>query len=185
MTESSGAPYPTTLLTIQPDVEADMAAKDINRFSVETLREAFDYEPETGVLRWRATGKLCGQSVNTSGYMAVMFRNTTLLQHRVAWVLVTGYWPNDEIDRINGIRTDNRLVNLREATRTQNQHNRIVRYDSSTGYKGVNRHKDCWRATIMIGRRRHHLGLFDTPEQAHAAYGEAAKFFHGEFARAA
>ena len=90
-------------------------------------------------------------------------------------------------DHENGVPLDNRRGNLRDATHAQNMWNKGRRSDNTSGYKGVNWHvrKQAWQARISANGVRHHLGYFSTKEAAYAAYCEAAKFYHGEFARVA
>jgi len=108
------------------------------------------------------------------------------LEHRIIWKLVTGNDPVAEIDHANGVGDDNRWSNLREASRTQNAHNLKTPSTNTSGFKGVHWHAGArrWRATIKCeGTTPIHLGYFDDPEMAHAAYCSAADKFHGKFAR--
>jgi hypothetical protein len=91
----------------------------------------------------------------------------------------------EEVDHINGNKLDNRRDNLRIATPTQNRWNSPRRSDNRSGFKGVCWHKQrqAWRATFGIKRKYIHLGYFDTPEEAHAAYLAAARQYAGEFTR--
>lgn len=91
------------------------------------------------------------------------------------------------IDHINGDGLDNRRCNLRLATKAENQRNRRVPSTNTSGYKGVtwSRNAGRWHARIRAGDRNVHLGYFDTPEEAHAAYCAVAVKYHGEFARVA
>jgi hypothetical protein len=88
------------------------------------------------------------------------------------------------IDHINGIRDDNRWINLRTATRQENCYNRGKQLNNKSGYKGVswNNSRSKWVAQIVINGKKKHLGLFIAKEQAYYSYCEAAKKFHGEFA---
>lgn len=105
--------------------------------------------------------------------------------HRLAWFYAYGVWPQDQIDHRNGIRSDNRICNLREATNSLNKANERRRTDNTSGFKGVHRRENGrWRARIGVGNRRLALGDFDTPEAAHTAYCQAAAQHFGEFARA-
>ena len=149
---------------------------------IEELREAFDCDPSTGILRWKATGKLCGQRTDSYGYLVTKIHRKRLLQHRVVWAIATGDWPKKGLDHINGIRTDNRVANLREANNSQNQMNRGAQVNNSVGFKGVFKQGNRWRSHIWANEKHVYLGYFDTKEQAHTAYCEAAKRFHGEFA---
>lgn len=89
-----------------------------------------------------------------------------------------------DIDHRDRIRSNNQRENLREATRSQNNMNKGVRSDNTSGFKGVNYCKrQCkWVSRIGYGGKRMHIGYFDTPEEAAKAYDRAAKDLHGEFA---
>ena len=104
--------------------------------------------------------------------------------YRLAWLYMTGAWPTKFIDHINRDRTDNRWSNLREATYAENNRNTSIRSDNTSGYKGVSWHKfkSKWRAEIKVDSISKHLGYFSTKEEAYAAYIQAAKLYHGEFA---
>lgn len=175
--------------------------------SVEYLRECFDYDPDTGILRWRVrpvshfkggnknpvksvckrwnafyAGKPTG-SPTGEGHLRVYLDNVNLLVHRVVWKLQTGRDP-EMIDHINRDGCDNRWANLREATHSQNEANKAAR--SRSGFKGVFRHRVRWRAKIRVPNesgtglgRMTHIGMFDTPEEA---YDAAALKAFGEFA---
>ncbi len=155
------------------------------------VRSLLDYDQDTGVFRWKETvspfapaGAVAGY-VREDGYRAISMGNRLYLAHRLAWLHITGEWPPDQIDHIDGERDNNRFHNLRSATKALNSINQRVRSDSKSGLKGVQRHKNRWAARIVIDGKRKRIGLFDTPEAAHAAYlAEAVRNF-GEFARAA
>jgi len=89
------------------------------------------------------------------------------------------------IDHINGNGLDNRRENLRLAGRGQNQCNRGKQSNNTSGFKGVTWHKNLnkWEAGISISGKRYHVGFYKTPEAAARAYDDAAKKYHGEFAR--
>ena len=91
----------------------------------------------------------------------------------------------EEVDHINHIPLDNRRSNLRLASRQQNVHNVGIRRNNTSGYKGVSfdKERSKWKAQIKINYRNVLLGRFDTPEEAHQAYCEAARKLHGEFAQ--
>ncbi|MGE0038076.1 MAG: HNH endonuclease [Xanthobacteraceae bacterium] len=105
----------------------------------------------------------------------------------MAWLYVTGTWPIEHVDHINGIRSDNRFVNLRLATNSENARNSRRRINNACGYKGVHYKKRLKKfvAQIRVAGRVFHLGVFRTADEAHAAYCKAAKEHFGEFARAA
>lgn len=163
----------------------------------EAASELLRYDPETGHL-YRMKDVLCGpnrfvrfkageragaQMVN--GYISVTINGKMYYAHRLAWLLMTGEWPEKSVDHINGVRNDNRWANLRSATNQQNQFNRGVRKDSSSGIKGVSFHKasGLWWAGIRINGKCISLKYHKTAEAAKAAYEEAAAHYHGEFAR--
>jgi hypothetical protein len=107
------------------------------------------------------------------------------MAHRLAWVLAHGENPpaDKQIDHINKKRDDNRLSNLRLASGTENRINGRLSPRNSTGMRGVYPMRGRYAARIKcLDGRRHFLGSFDTPEQAHHAYMKAAKALHGEFA---
>ena len=153
--------------------------------TAEELREAFCYDPETGFLRWRKSGvKVTCR--HHSGYIVVGFHKRQMLVHRVIWCMVTGKWPADQIDHINLKCSDNRWINLREATHADNVRNIEVRVNSTTGIKGVfqmNGSKKRWYASIKLNGKRIRLGGFGTAAEASEAYNRRARLEFGEFFR--
>lgn len=85
------------------------------------------------------------------------------------------------IDHIDGNGLNNLIENLRRCTTQQNLYNRSKTKANTSGYKGVSRHKNKWRAKIKINGKLIHLGLFETPDKASFAYENAAKKHHKEF----
>jgi hypothetical protein len=155
------------------------------------LRELLDYNQETGVFtqRLNRTGVKAGAIAGTNhcmGYRTIRLEGRDYLAHRLAWLYMTGAWPTHQIDHINGVKDDNCFANLREATHAENNRNTGRRSDNTSGFKGVifdRRNGGRWRAYIQKNGRMRHIGGFDTPEEAHKAYCEAAREHHGEFAR--
>lgn len=148
-------------------------------------REHFNDDRGWRVFNTRYAEKQAGTVGKTTGYVYVNFASGDLYAaHRLIWAMTTGEWP-DFIDHINGDRADNRLENIRPCSRSQNQCNRGVQKNNSSGFKGVHRHTDGrWRARIKAGGKHIHLGLFDTPSLAHQAYLSATLRYHGKFAYA-
>lgn len=123
------------------------------------------------------------------GYRVLHIQGATLYAHQVVWFLVTGSWPKEEIDHINLNGRDNRIENLREATRAQNARNVVSHKKTADGrLKGAFRHEnfgDRWHSQIVVDRKQIYLGSFKSEKEAHAVYCKAARKHHGEFARAA
>lgn len=150
------------------------------------LREILMYDPKTGVFVWK---KCIGKSRTDVGsiaggasgrYWRIQVKGIRYYGHQLAWFYVHGVWAI-EIDHCDKNKINNKLANLRLATRSQNLVNRKVK--NSTGYRGVShRSKNCFSARIKINKKLHRLGNFSSAEEAYAAYLQAAKKLHGEFA---
>ena len=155
------------------------------RLTAERLRELLDYAPETGLFYWR---KRCGSagagleagSWQTHGYRLIMIDGVSHCAHRLASLHVDGEHPAGIIDHVNRDRTDNRIANLRQCSRSENACD-IIRRNSS-GFKGVYRHGSRWTAQIGVNGRTIHLGSYKTPEEAAAAYDCGARLHHDKFA---
>lgn len=166
--------------------------KDIRALpSVRSLQNLFRYNPESGDLHWISprlglTRTLAG-SLGDKGYIKVIIEGRSYLAHRLIWKLVTGSEPLDQIDHIDGDRSNNRFSNLREATNGENRFNTKLAKNNRSGVKGVcwesGRRK--WRAVITSSGDTIRLGRFDTVAEAKAAISIAREKMHGEFARAA
>ena len=153
--------------------------------TVEYLRSRLSYDPDTGEFRWIgwANGKKAGCVNKALGYTVVGLDRTPQYAHRLAWLYMTGEWPAEEVDHINGQRSDNRWTNLRAATRQQQQFNMPAHQDSRHGTKGVHLYKEkYWCAKIRINGRQTHIGTFKTKEAAEEAYNKAAAEHQKEFA---
>lgn len=148
------------------------------------VSEFMSYDPDTGELVSKKTG-IPFRCVNPAGYLRVQIRGRFYQGHRLAWLLAYGEWPAEFLDHKNGNRVDNRLANLRLASKSENNRNRAVQKNNQAGIKGVHfcRQTGRWRAMLMVSKRRLCLGRFDTQEAAANAYREAAERLHGEFAR--
>ena len=156
----------------------------------QSLHKEFSYNPETGVMtrtvqtsRRVKVGDFAG-SMGLDGYYRVMHRSKLYLVHRLIWVMMTGKMPIKHMDHINGIRSDNRFCNLREATHSENMRNRPSFGKSKSGLKGAKWHKgqQKWTSSIRVLGKEKWLGTFNSKEEAHAAYCAAAIEYHKEFA---
>lgn len=156
----------------------------------EYLKEYLEYNPDTGKFIWIKIPKYNSKakigceagSISTIGYRQHNIKGKNYKGHRLAWLYMTGSWPADQIDHINGIRDDNRWVNLREATHSQNAANSKRYSTNSIGYKGVYRNYNKWIAQISINGKVFHIGRFNTAEEAARAYDVKAKELQGDFA---
>lgn len=164
-----------------------MAAVKSVRLTANRLREALRYDAETGVFTWAIyrrgikTGALAG-CMGADGYWRIRIDGELFLAHRLAWLYAHGEWPANDIDHINGKRADNRISNLRDvlpAINAQNLHT-AQKNNRSGGPLGTTWDKvaERWRATIWADGRRHHLGFFDSGQDAHQAYLSAKRALH-------
>ncbi len=155
------------------------------------LKELLSFNEATGEFKWIRSNTNCvpagsraGSRMST-GYMHIQIDGRFYPSHRLAWLYVHGSFPKKWIDHINGVRDDNRLENLREATPAQNQKNRKLNSNSSSGFKGVSFRKDMnkWMAYTSLAGKRVLFGYFETAEEASQAYQREIHKYHGEFAR--
>jgi hypothetical protein len=156
------------------------------------IHENLRYDPETGHLWWTKRGGATRKMDSPAGHrhakgyreINLRFNNTQhrVMEHRVAWFMYYGEWPEHLIDHINQDKSDNRIENIRLATYHQNAANRPkqnVKKDSHKNYIGVIQiPSGRWRAMFMAK----HVGMFDTPEEAARARDAAAKAHNGEYA---
>ena len=170
--------------------------KRLDAISPDELRRMFRYDAERGELtRISVPGTrvdLVGQVVPgtlSEGYLRVRVGKYNYGLHRIIWAVVHGRWPENEIDRIDGDKTNNiltNLTNLREATRRENVFNSVAKRKNKLGMRGVYAKKlasgTIYRAGITIDGKKIHIGRFKTVAEAFAAYEAAAKNLHGEFA---
>ena len=156
--------------------------------SLAQARELLAYDRISGVLTWITNRK--GQpkpgnaagTLNEDGYIKIRVDGIIYQAHRIAWLLETGAWPEAEIDHRNLQKSDNHWENLRPATHGQNMINVAGR---RAGLKGAYRRKSgSWYSNIRANNKQIRVGEFATEAAAHAAYCEAARKHHGEFARA-
>lgn len=167
-----------------------MAKKPLSR---DRLCELLEYDPETGLFRWLesrgrvSAGHIAGSLKNDSGYIFIRVDEEMYRAHRLVWLYVHGRFPPEDMDHINGDRADNRLSNLREATRSQNLANSKKRVTAMGIYKGAHfdKRRNKWSSRFAENGKLRFLGYFETPEEANARYMVEARRVFGEFARAA
>jgi len=162
--------------------------------SAEHVREALEYIPETGQFHWRKSGRPAGhiqtfQKGTTKEHKRRVIRlgDTLYIATRLAWAIMTGAAPDQEIDHRDGDSLNDRWENLRLASHSQNMGNQRRRADNRSGFKGVSwdNFTGRWVARIREpGGRYRNLGRFENAASASRAYMQAAQTLHGEFARA-
>jgi HNH endonuclease/AP2 domain len=181
-----------------PDPSQMPPASKIPELTQERLRYLLNYDPETGLFSHtmdRKKGpwiqKKAGDIIRDGmvrGYQTIFVDNQRYMAHRLAWLWVYGELPTQWIDHINGIRSDNRIANLRLAGGQSNAANSKGWKKTGTGLKGCYRNKKSsinpWYAAIRVNRKLIHLGSYPTEQAAHEAYLAAAKVHFGEFANA-
>ena len=146
-------------------------------FTQDELKEVLDYNYETGVFQWvkKRRGVVTGKNLGTDngfGYLRITVLGRSYYAHRLAWFYTSGEWA-DTVDHINGNRSDNRIVNLRNCSVSENNQNRTKTQKNSVSQTlGVGWHKKAkkWQAHVCIYKERKYLGLFENVNDAHKAY---------------
>lgn len=123
--------------------------------------------------------------MNGNGYRRINVDGVKYYEHRLVWFYMTGEWPKNQIDHIDGDRLNNRFANLREATPCENARNTKIRKHNTSGIMGVvfDKSRNKWKAQITFKGRGICLGRFDDKEAARAAYEGAKAQLHGQFRR--
>jgi hypothetical protein len=158
------------------------------RLTQDALKEVLSYDPETGVFTWtgKATVKrwigTAAGSPCKRGYTYIVLFRVRYLAHRLAWLYMTGKWPNPNPDHRDCDPGNNRWENLRLATQSQNRANSKKKKPNGLP-KGVAKAGNRFVAHVSRGGKSRHVGSFRAPEEAQAAYIAAAKEAYGEFAR--
>lgn len=160
----------------------------------EELKERLSYDADTGLFTWNysmANGKVRYKSIagriGNRGYIQISVNKSLYLAHRLVWLYIHGEFPAVFIDHIDGNPSNNRISNLRPATRVENQRNRKIQSTNTSGVKGVswNTAKSKWVATIAVCGKRIYLGAFDTVAEATEVYRSKAIIEFEEFYREA
>ena len=153
--------------------------------TAEYLRSILNYDQETGIFTWKVStsnrvkvGDVAG-CPDGKGYLLISVHSRLYKAHRLAWLYMNGTWPEDQIDHINRIRADNRILNLREVSHKQNNQNKSKRSDNTSGHPGVCWHKRIskWEARIKHNHKQIHLGYFSILEEAISARKAAEKLY--------
>jgi len=150
----------------------------------ERLKEVLLFDESTGLFTWlpRKGFHMAGRAAGSvdNGYLRIKVDNVLYRAHRLAWLYVYGKFPSQDLDHINGIRSDNAIANLREASSSANGQNRIKSSKNTSGYIGVffNKRQQCWTSVIINKRKHYYLGTYDTAEDAAESYALAKAALH-------
>jgi hypothetical protein len=156
------------------------------------LKSLVNYDCETGVFTWKVKRWRCapGDIIGTpdkDGYLTVKINQTRYKLHRLAWLYVHGEWPKNCIDHVNGLKTDNRISNLRDVTKRENSYNvkKASRNNKHSGLLGVSyvatqryNIKNRWLALIRVDGKSKRIGSYSTAQEAHEAYLAAKRIYH-------
>jgi len=147
------------------------------------LKKVLSYDRETGVFSRK--GKSAVGWADKYGYLRCEIKGKSYFLHRLAWLYEFGEFPPSHIDHINNCKDDNRICNLRLATRSQNLCNVKRTKRNTSGIKNVSFHKESnkWRVVVSVGGKNQSFGLYNDIELAELVAIEAKNKFHGEFAR--
>ena len=155
----------------------------------EKLKTLLSYDPDTGVFTNQVTrnprakaGTPAG-ALTSEGYIAFQINGAKIYAHRAVWLYVHGVWPEKEIDHINRNRADNRLVNLRQASRLNNSHNTGKHAKNTSGHKGVTWHpkNKKWQVQMSANNKTFYIGQFACLSDAVQARAIAGLFLHKDF----
>ena len=148
--------------------------------SYSEIRSYFDYDPNSGELSRK--GKVCGW-LQQNGYIYVSIHGVEYRANRVIWFWMTGQWPTNDVDHENNKRSDNRWVNLRDATRSQNLINQGTKFNNKSGYKGVTSRGNSHIVRLRINGIPVCFGSYPTALEAAKSYDQEAIKHHGQFAK--
>ena len=154
--------------------------------SQDEILSFLSYDPLTGDFTRRGSPRgrhredgIAG-SLYSCGYIYIYVQSKRYIAHRLVWLYVHGYMPVNDLDHINGVRSDNRIENLRECTRSENMQNYKLPSTNKSGFLGVHwrARENRWAAVINHQKVMHRLGTFATAAEARDAYLSAKKLLH-------
>lgn len=156
--------------------------------TIDYLKDNLTYDCLTGVFIWKQNrgkryckGKVAG-TISKHGYVHINIDGFIYRAHRLAWFYVYECWPK-ELDHINRIRTDNRILNLRECNRSENMRNKVAKIGTKTGVKHVFLHGSNYRVQINVDGKSLQFGTYKDIDLAELIATEAREKYHGRFAR--
>jgi len=139
------------------------------------VMERLSYDSRTGIFKWKSRaashvlkGSKAGSVDKRSGYVRIKLLGRKYRAHRLAWLIVYGSFPPEQIDHINGVRHDNRIINLRAVTNAENSRNKSLCISNKSGHIGIhyNKRMNKWTAAIGTNYKQVHLGSFENKEDA-------------------
>lgn len=153
-----------------------MDSNDSLELSYEWALSRYKYFPETGDIvhaksrRGVTSGQKAG-NLQKDGYVRIKVKGRKILAHRFVWFIYYGVWPTGQVDHINRVRNDNRILNLRDVDAVTNARNSTINSNNTSGAAGVwrNAANGKWQSVIRWGGVRRHLGYFDNKQMAIAA----------------
>lgn len=150
----------------------------------EDLKRLLCYNPDTGVWTWLSSNKIAG-NVQKNGYRYISINRKLYQSSRLAYLYMTGEWPENIIDHIDGITDNDKWSNLRPATLSENQYNKVIPSHNKSGIKGVfwEKRSQRWVARIRKENKTIYSGYFQNKEDAIAARMKAEITYHGEYRR--
>lgn len=141
------------------------------------VKQVLDYNPATGEFTWKVAtsnrvkpGEVAGRLCKTLGYILIGIKSKTHLAHRLAWLYTYGEWPKQQVDHVDGNRSNNAIANLRDVSNRQNSSNRKCHRDGRLVGAVYYKANDKWGSKIVKDDKQHYLGLFDTEWEAHQMY---------------
>lgn len=163
-----------------------------DKLTVKRLKEILLYNPNSGVFVWRVApcrsvqaGQVAGRLSNR-GYIQIGISCRVYSAHRLAWFYTYGVWPAKDLDHKDRNKQNNAICNIREASQSENKANVEMHRDNTSGVKGVSwdSQRQKWRAQIGFRGKYMYLGLFNSKDNAAAAYRAKAIKLFGKFAHA-
>jgi hypothetical protein len=148
----------------------------VNKITVERLKEVYSYDEKTGMFSHRSPSrKSRGFKSDSPNYRVIKVDGVSLYAHRAAWAYMTGSWPKEYIDHIDGDHLNNKFENLRDVSQSANMLNLkgASKKNKASGLLGVFRNRDKWVSRLVVDGVKHHCGSFDSPLDAHNSYLEA------------
>ena len=137
------------------------------KLTQERLKEALHYDPETGIFVWKiSTGNVktgdIANCLSFYGYIRIQVEEVRYPAHRLAWLYIYGYFPENDIDHIDRVKTNNRINNLREVSMSCNMRNTGNQKNNTSGVKGITFDKinNKWKARVKVNGKTKHLGRY-------------------------